>query len=327
LSYRVFIAGPKISTEAIRLLIEEDCIFQIGGLNVPQNKIKKILENFNPDAIIVRNWKISEEEINNVQNLKVISKHGVGWDNIDIDAATKRGIPVLFTPNANYESVAEHTLALMFSLIRRITVQDKYIRHGLFNKKDYDGEELFGKTLGLIGYGRVGRRLSELIVPFKMKILVYDPICSVKTSSRNITKVNNLENVLSQADIISLHCPLTKETKHLINKQTISHMHMKKSAYLVNTARGEIVNETDLFQALKKKQIGGAALDVFEVEPPNKNSPLFKLEDVVLTTHIGGISDNSLKNMGIGAVKNVLAVLKGEAISTNVLLNKPIFKK
>jgi D-3-phosphoglycerate dehydrogenase len=221
--------------------------------------------------------------------------------------------------------VAEHTLALILSLIRRIPSQDKCIRAGVFDKKNYQGIELLGKTLGLIGFGRVGRRLSELIAPFKMKVLVYDPVSSINVLPGNITEIKKLENIFVQADIISLHCPLTKDTKHLINKQTISQM--KKGVYLINTARGGIVNESDLFQALQEKRIGGAALDVFEVEPPKKNNPLFKLENVILTTHIGGVSDNSLKNMGIGAVKNVLAVLKGEAFNKNVLLNKAVLQK
>lgn len=325
MSYRIFITGSGIASEALQMLSEQNCIFEIGDpLDTPENLAIK-LSKFNPEGLIVRQGKITEMVLDAAINLKAICKHGVGTDNIDVRAATRRGIPVMLTPRANFESTAEHTLALILSLIRRIPKHDRLVRKGVFDKKTYDGEELYGKTLGLIGFGRIGRRLSELVGPFGMKVIVYHRSCTVETLPQYISKVQSVEDVLSEADIISLHCPLTPETKHLINKQTISQM--KESAYIINTARGGIINEGDLLQALVKKRIRGAALDVLEVEHPTANNTLINMDNVIFTPHVGGSSDNSLRNMGIDAVTNVLGVLNNEHVDMESLLNKEVLGK
>jgi D-3-phosphoglycerate dehydrogenase len=325
MSYRIFITGSGIAEEARQFLKDENCTFEVGDPKDTPNDIVKKLRIFNPDGVIVRQGKITGDVQDASENLKVICKHGVGTDNIDIVAATKRGIPVMFTPRANYESAAEHTLALILSLIRRIPIQDKRIRNGIFDKKNFDGVELLGKTLGIIGFGHIGRRLSELIDPFKMNVVVYHPSYTDETLPKYILKVQNVEDIFPQADIISFHCPLTPDTKGMINKQTIDRM--KKDVYLINTARGGLVNESDLFQALQDRRVSGAALDVFEIEPPPADNQLFTLDNVILTTHIGGVSDNSLRNMGMAAVKNVLAVLKGDPIDMESIINKEVIEK
>ncbi len=183
--------------------------------------------------------------LESASNLKVICKHGVGTENIDINAASKKGIPVLFTPWANYESVAEHTLALILALIRRIPSQDASIRCGKFDKSKFDGLELFGKYLGIVGFGHIGRRLAELVAPFKMVVLAYNPLDVKKISQPYIRKVQHLEDLYVQSDIISLHCPLTPDTKNMINEHSIRQM--KPGVMLINTARGGLIKETDLF--------------------------------------------------------------------------------
>lgn len=325
MSYRIFITGSGIAEEAQQLLREENCTFEVGDpKDTPEDLVRK-LKAFNPDSLIVRQGKITAEVQDAAPNLKVICKHGVGTDNIDIQAAAQRGIPVMFTPFANFESVAEHTLALILSLIRRIPNEDKRIRNGVFDKKKYDGLELPGKTLGIIGFGHIGRRLAELVAPFKMKVLAYHPSCTGEALAPYISKVKNAADIFPQADIISLHCPLTPETKGMINTKTISQM--KQGVYIINTARGGIVNEKDLFRALQEGRVGGAALDVFEVEPPAADHPLFQLGNVIFTTHVAGASDNSLKNMGTDSVKNVLAVLNGESPDMESLVNKEVLGK
>lgn len=325
MSYRIFITGSGIAEEAQQLLREENCTFEVGDpKDTPEDLVRK-LKAFNPDSLIVRQGKITAEVQDAAPNLKVICKHGVGTDNIDIQAAAQRGIPVMFTPFANFESVAEHTLALILSLIRRIPNEDKRIRNGVFDKKKYDGLELPGKTLGIIGFGHIGRRLAELVAPFKMKVLAYHPSCTGEALAPYISKVKNAADIFPQADIISLHCPLTPETKGMINIKTISQM--KQGVYIINTARGGIVNEKDLFRALQEGRVGGAALDVFEVEPPAADHPLFQLGNVIFTTHVAGASDNSLKNMGTDSVKNVLAVLNGESPDMESLVNKEVLGK
>lgn len=322
--YRIFITGSGIVKEAQQLLREENCIFETGDPKDTPADIARKLREFDPHGLIVRQGKISAEVQAAAKSLKVICKHGVGTDNIDVAEATRRGIPVLFTPLANYESVAEHTLALIFALLRRIPLEDKRIRSGVFDKKHYDGQELLGKTLGIIGFGHIGRRLAELAAPFKMKVVVYHPSCTPEPLPPYISKVKKVEEIFSRADIISLHCPLTPETKGMINRRTIAQM--KQGVYIVNTARGGIVNEGDLFQALQERRVGGAALDVFEEEPPAADHPLFRLDNVIFTTHVAGASDNSLKNMGVDSVKNVLAVLNGEPPDPESLVNKEVLR-
>jgi len=319
-TFRIFITGSGISAEAQKLLEKEDCIFMVGNpLDSPED-IAERLKAFDPDGLIVRQGKINSLVLDAARGLKVICKHGVGTDNIDVNAATDRRIPVFYTPGANFESVAEHTLALILSLTRKIPEQDKRIRNGIFEKKNYDGLELTGKILGIIGFGLIGRRLMELVAPFQMNVIVYHPSITDEVLPKNVRKANHMNMVLEQSDIISLHCPLTSETRGMINKNTIALM--KENVILVNTARGGIINEFDLAQALQDGKIKAAALDVFDTEPPRTDNPLFSLENIIFTTHTAGISDNSYKNMGMTSVKHVLSVLKGIPIDRNALINK-----
>jgi len=325
MSFKIFISGSGIADEAKQFLDEVNCSHLTGDAKDSAEDIAKKCAAFNPHGLIVRQGKINEAVIHSASNLRVICKHGVGVDNIDIGAATRQRIPVFYTPLANYESVAEHTLALMFCLARRITTESANIRQGKFDKKNYGGIELFKKSLGIIGFGRVGQRLAGLVKPLQMNIIVYDPLRNDPPSTPHAMHTDHLEPLLEQADIISLHCPLTPDTEGLINKQTIAKM--KNGVLLLNTARGGVVVEKDLAAALADNKIGGAALDVFEEEPLSANNPLLKLNNVVFTPHIAGISDNSYKNMGLEAVKNVLDVLNGRAYNREALLNGEVMNK
>lgn len=321
---KIFMTGSRLVKEAEDILAREGIIYECGTPKDTSEEIAAKLRDFDPDGLIVRQGKITKAVLDSAENLKVICKHGVGVDNIDVDAATDKGIPVMITINANFESVAEHALALIFSLLRKVPKQDRDLRQGIFNKSNYNGEELFRKTIGLIGFGRIGKRLAELVQPFEPKLLVYDPFLKSNSVPDYIEKIGDLEQIFKEADIISLHCALTPETKGLINKESIALM--KNSAYIINTARGPIINEDDIVQALEEKRIAGAALDTFQIEPPDQNNPLFKLDNVVVTSHVGGASNNSLRNMGVGAVKNVLAVLKSEPLPMECVLNPHVLE-
>jgi len=325
MNFRIFITGSGISEKAQQLLIDENCIFEVGDPKDTSEDIACKLRKFNPDGIIVRQGKITRMVLESASNLKVICKHGVGTDNIDIDAASKKGIPVFYTPMANYESVAEHTLALILALIRRIPNQDASIRNGKFEKSKFDGLELLGKYLGIVGFGRIGRRLAELVAPFKMKVIVYHPSNTKEILQPYIKKVQHPEVLYAQADIISLHCSLTPDTKNMINEHSIRQM--KPGVMIINTARGGIINETDLFYALREKRISGAALDVFEDEPPRPDNPLFQLNKTIYTSHVAGISDNSFITMGIQSVNNLLSLLKGKPVDVNSVINKEVLKE
>jgi D-3-phosphoglycerate dehydrogenase len=254
--------------------------------------------------------------------LKVICKHGVGVDNIDVAAATRRSIPVMFTPGASTNVVAEHTLALLLALLRRIPQEDKQLRSGVFDKTRYCGTELRGKTVGLIGYGRIARRVAELVAPFQVETLVYHPSATDEVLPQGVSKAKDVEEVLRRSDIVSLHCPLTASTIAMINEQSIERM--KQGALLINTARGQIIDEDALVKALRSGRLGGAALDVFATEPLPANHPLLALEQVILTSHVGGSSVASLTHMGMKAAFNVLAVLSGHPVDLSNVLNPEV---
>ena len=318
--YRIFITGSGLCAPAQEYLLAQTCIALTGDPRDTPEDIATQLRAFQPNALIVRQGKISAAVMDAAGGgLGAICKHGVGTDNIDINAASARNIPVMVTPNANFEAVAQHSLGMILALARRIPSQERRLRGGVFDKAGYDGLELGGRTLGLIGFGRVGRRLAALVAPLGMQVVIYHPSQRAESLPGKARKVDSVEAVFELADILSLHCPLREENRGLINRRSIELM--KPGACLINTARGGLIVEAELVQALESGRLGGAALDVFEVEPPAADNPLFALDSVIATPHIAGSSDQSLLNMGRDAVDNVLAVLRGEAVDARSLLN------
>lgn len=237
------------------------------------------------DAVIVRSrTKITSSVIEAGKKLRVIGRAGVGLDNIDTETAAKKGIAVLNTPESSTEAVAELVLGLMLSLARKIPLGDKGIKEGRWLKGEMMGIELKGKTLGIVGLGRIGSRVGALAKAFGMNILVYDVIQLPEQLIKSLdAKVVDLDTLLSNSDFVTLHVPLTPETKHMMNRERFAKM--KKGAYLINASRGEVVDEEALYAALKDGWLAGAALDVFEQEPPT--SEVVKLPNVVCTPHIG----------------------------------------
>ena len=323
--YRIFMTSALISEEALKLLQKYGCDYEIGNAGDTPEKIAKKLEIFQPEALIVNIEKITKNVLHASSSLKAIAKQGVGCDNIDIKTASALGIPVMITAYANYESVAEHTLALIFALLRKIPPQNIFTKNGGWDQKSYTGYELTNKTLGVVGFGRIGRRLVELVAPMKTNILIYDPFIKKEQIPDNVILLNTLGELLTESDIVSLHCPLTPETNRMIGEKEISLM--KKESWIINTARGAIINESELIKALLNNKIAGAALDVFEKEPPESDNPLFKLDNVIVSNHIGGLSVRSFRNMGINAVENVLTILKGRVPDISCVINPEVFNK
>jgi glyoxylate reductase len=244
--------------------------------------------------------------------LKIISNYAVGFDNIDTEAATKRGIIVCNTPSDEVnESVAEHTWALLLALARRIVEADEATRHGGYKGWEPDiflGTNVIGKTLGIVGLGRIGSMVARRASGYKMNILYTkrepDPVAEKELGVKFVT----LDELLSQSDFVSLHVPLNDETRHMINKETFSKM--KKGAFLINTARGPVVNERDLVEALRSGQLGGAALDVFDNEP-NIAPEIIETPNVITTPHIASATWEARNKMGEQAVAAILATLSG----------------
>lgn len=319
MNYRIFITGSGIAKEALNLLDKHDCVIETGHPHDTFEVLKRKILTFSPDAIIVRQGSINAEIIDNAPNLKVICKHGTGTDNIDINSATLKYIPVLYTPGTNSESVAEHTLSLILALSRKIVIEDKKLKNGIFDKRDYNGIELYKKTLGIIGFGIIGNRLSALVEPFHMKILFFDPFFEGKISSKNIQRCDDVDTLSKESDFISIHCESTPTTVDMINEKFINQM--KNTAYIINTARGNIINQIDLLKALKSKTIAGAAIDVFIKEPPDLNSKLFQMDNLIVTPHIAGMSDKSYVDMGKLSALNVLNILNNHPIDTKYIKN------
>ncbi|WP_042143598.1 phosphoglycerate dehydrogenase [Paucisalibacillus sp. EB02] len=253
------------------------------------------------DALIVGTDELTEKIIDQAQNLKVISKYGTGIDNIPKEYAEKRGVIVTNTPSVNNEAVADYTFGLMLSVARNIAASAQNVKEGKWSK--HVGVEVFGKTLGIIGFGAIGRSVAERAKGFKMNILVYDVFQNQDIAEQYDITYAELEEVVSRSDFIAVHVPLISETRNLLDYSLMSKM--KEEAIIVNTARGGIINEDDLYRILKEGKIRGAGLDVFSVEPPT-NSPLLELENAVLTPHNAASSKEAIQRMTLDSTKNVL---------------------
>lgn len=245
--------------------------------------------------------------------LKVIARPGIGVDNVDLEAASERGIVVINTPSAPTESTAEHTVALILALTKRIVAGDMSMRSGLsIDRWELLGTEIYGRTLGIIGCGRIGRRVAEIChFGLRMTVLGYDEyVTADEVAPSGIELLPDLDMVLTRADVLTLHTPYTPETHHMIDEAALRRM--KPGAYLINASRGPVVVEQDLAHVLFDGHLAGAALDVFDPEPPPRNHPLFMLHNVVVTPHISSYTDRGMVLMGSGVVDQVLQVLRGE---------------
>ena len=258
------------------------------------------------DVIIVGNDAVTKEVIEAGKQLKMISRYGVGYDNIDLNEAKRREIIVTNTPNTNDNSVADLTFALILSLARHIPAVVDIVRKQGWQR--IMGNEVCNKTLGMIGMGKIARAVVQRAKGFDMKIICCDVKPDLKYGKKFGITYCSLEEVCRQSDIISIHTPLLPETKGLIGKKQLEMM--KPTALLINTARGGIIDENALFYALREKTIAGAALDVMLKEPPT-GSPLLELDNIIITPHIGGYSSEAVNNMGIIAAKNIVSVIRG----------------
>ena len=275
---------------------------------------------------IVRTAPFTREIIESADTLEVIGRHGVGVDNIDIGAASELGIPVVYTPNANMVSVAEHTMGFIIALAKRLCISDRATREGNFAiREEFAASDLDGKTLGIIGLGRVGLVLARKCkAAFNMTILGYDPYLSLKKAKEmGIGLCKNLAGLLRKSDFVSIHTPLTSETKGLIGKNELKSM--KPTAFLINVARGGIVEEKALARALEEKWIAGAATDVFSQEPVKPDNPLLKLKNILLSPHMGALTKECVIRMATGVAEGVLDVLRGD--KPQYVANKELLKE
>ncbi len=285
-----------------------------GKIPIPQSKLRSKIKEV--DGLICFPYDIiNKETLDLATNLKVISTYSVGFDHIDIKYAKKKKIRVGYTPEVLTDATADLAFALLIDLLRRVSEGDRIIRGGkwkvIYGAYDYVGLDLQGKTLGILGLGRIGGAFAKRAKAFDMKLVYHNRKRVSKTKEKRLgVKYVSFEKLVSQSDIISIHVPHTRQTEHMFNMKTFKKM--KKSAFLVNTARGKIVNEKDLAVAIKKKIIAGAGLDVFESEPIRNNHPLVKLQNVVLAPHIGSSTKETRAKMADITVKNLNLGMSGK---------------
>jgi len=251
---------------------------------------------------------IDVNALQSANRLKVIARYGVGVDNVDLAAARAKGIIVTNTPGANSVSVAELALGLILALARQIPEAVEAVHQGKWPR--YSGISLEGKTIGILGLGAIGKQFARRLAGFDCKILAFDPFADSAFAKDNHIELATMDEVIEQADFISLHLPLMPETRGLVNDRFLSRM--KKGSFLVNTSRGEVVDEDALLRALQSGHLKGTALDAFTVEPPDPKNPLLGLPQVVVTPHLGAQTDGATSNMGWLAMRDCLAVLKDE---------------
>jgi D-3-phosphoglycerate dehydrogenase / 2-oxoglutarate reductase len=302
--FKILVSDP-LSEKGIKVLEKEKNIKVDVKTKQPAEALKKIIKDY--DALIVRSeTKVTADLIACADKLKVIGRAGVGLDNVDISAATKKGIIVMNTPGGNTISTAEHTMSLMLSLSRNIAPADASMKKGEWERKRFMGVELYGKTLGIIGLGRIGAEVAKRSLSFGMKVIAFDPFVTPdKTYHSEITLVP-INKIFSDSDYITVHTPLTKDTKHIISEKEIDIM--KKGVRLINCARGGIIDENAVLKGIESGKVAGAAFDVYEQEPP-KDSVIVGSEKIIVTPHLGASTAEAQDNVALEVAQQVVDCL------------------
>lgn len=323
---RVLIAHI-LGNEGKHMLRERDDIEVVEFANtIEQGQFQALLESFDAvHGVILGLTRFGAAELQRAPGLQVVSRIGVGFDAVDIPVMTEAAIPVMVCANANHRAVAEHTLGFMLSLAKRTEALNHLVRSGDWHQRyDYLPSELEGREALLVGCGRIGARVATLLLALGMRVKVYDPYLAPRQLPPGVEPVAVLEDGLASADYVSLHCPKTAETVGLLSAERLALM--KPQAYLINTARGGIVDEQALYQALLEKRLAGAALDVFLPEPPIHGSGLPSLDNVICSPHLAGVSREAVSRMAKLAAGNVLDVFDAEPNPENAV-NPQVFDR
>lgn len=322
--YRVLVTASRLSAKAVAKLEQAGAELEFTPDALAENQLVEIAARRPLTAILMRNNPpIGRALFAVTPDLRVIAKHGAGYNSIDLEAATQAGVPVLVAAGANAYSVAEHAVALMMALGRDVVRLDQRVKSGHWDKWSYSGREMRGRELGLVGFGAIGRIVARLAGALGMRVCAFsrrldgiDP-----TLAR---PVGSLDEVFQDSDIVNLHCPLTPTTRFLVNPERLASM--RPGALLINTARGELVDETALAAALHSGHLGGAALDTFAVEPTPRDNPLLSAPNLIVAPHIGAHTASAEEEMGMMAADNILAVLSGDVWPRANLVNPDLLK-
>ncbi len=309
--------------EGIKMLKNRSDIEYQVLMSDDENEISEAARDVH--GITVRTANITQKIIENAQNLIVVSRHGVGYDSIDTKSLSKKKIPLTIAAHSNMISVAEHAMFLLLALSKNVFYYDDFTRKADWSTRwNIKAWDLAEKKILIIGYGRIGSRVVKRALAFEMKVYVYDPFVDNKIiESSGAFAVDNIHDILSEMDAVSIHCPRNTETENMFSKNQFDKM--KKTSFIINCARGGIINEEDLYNALNNDDISGAGLDVFDVEPAQKSNPILNLKNVILSPHIAGVTVEATVRMATETVQNVLDVFD-EKINDNVIVNNEILR-
>jgi len=320
--FKVFIPEPE--WEESHNVLEGIAEVNVGETGVMYTEDRLIKEIKDVDVLIITSQHhVTRKVMEAANRLKAIVKYGSkpGIDNVDLEVATKKGIVVGYTPGANSDSVAEHTIALILALLKRLYATSSQLRQGEWRDKSFLGFDLLGKTVGIIGLGSVGCKVAEKIRGFGVDILTYTR--AFENAKKVGARLVDLKTLLRESDVVTIHTSLREDTLHLIGEEELKLM--KKSAFIVNTARGAIIDEMALIKALKEGWIAGAALDVFEEEPPKTDNPLFKMDNVLVTPHFASFTYEAFQREAFMAAEEALEVLQGK--KPKFVANPEVFSK
>ena len=322
---------PLVLVTAPGLVEQAQDILRDGGTDlaympypITEDSLVSHLSSRPFDAVLMRgSVPFTRRVIGAPANVKIIARHGVGFDTVDLAAATERGIAVMVPKGANADAVAEHSLALMLSLARELPRFDRDLRHGKWKDPQALGKGFRGRVVGILGYGEIGRKTAELASACGARVVAHTR-SRIDNLPAGIEHEPDFDRFLSRVDILSLHCPTTDKTRGLIGAKAIATM--KDGAIIVNTARGAIVDEAALVAALKSGKLAGAGVDVYGVEPPDPNHPLFSLPNVICTPHVAAATEDSMNRCGTIAAHNIVSYLRGELYDRRNLVNPEVFR-
>ncbi|MEZ5652824.1 MAG: hydroxyacid dehydrogenase [Burkholderiaceae bacterium] len=323
MSKTILVTGPALAEQAAALVNARGYRTVHTPAYAGSDVIAEHLISTGAVAIVSRMGRVDAGVMDVAPQLRVISKHGVGVDNIDIEAAAERGIPVLVATGANAVSVGEHAIALMMAAVKRIVPLDAGLRAGRWEKPGFVGRELSGATLGLLGVGAIAQATARIASGLGLTLIGHDPYApDAAFDGLGIRRCETLDDLLANSDILSLHCPLTEQTRAIIDAQALAKM--PRGAYVINTARGGLIDEAALLEAIHDGQLAGAGLDSFATEPPPAEHPFWSEPRIVATPHIGGVTAQANARVGVEAVHGIIQVLEGEAVAPERIINRKL---
>lgn len=325
MSKTILVTGPDLDPAASQMVADHGYQTVHTPAYADSAVISEFMKKTGAVGIVSRMGRVDAEVMDASPQLKVISKHGVGVDNIDIQAAAARGIPVLVATGANAVSVAEHAIALLLAAVKRILPLDSGLRAGRWEKPGFSGREIAGSTMGLMGMGAIAQATGRIGKGLGLKLIGYDPYAPDSAfEALGATRCATFEDMLTQTHILSLHCPLTDKTRGILNADALARM--PAGGYVINTARGGLIDEAALVASVQSGHLAGAGLDTFAVEPPAPDHPFFAVPEIILTPHIGGVTRQAGARVGVDAVRGIFQILDGQLIAPERIINRKLLE-